>query len=54
MKAFEKWFNNSNRLDVRGCEAGWKAALEWVKAETLKGLSGPGVLNLIKEELEDK
>ena len=54
MKAFKKWFNNSNRFDVRGCEAGWKAALEWVKEEILECLSPQEALEVIREELEAK
>ena len=31
MKAFEKWVNQSRWLDVNACEAGWRAALEYLK-----------------------
>jgi len=42
MKAFKKWFNRSQRIEVRSadlvkgrevrsCEAGWRAALEWLR-----------------------
>ncbi len=53
MKAFKKWFNASNRFDVHGCEAGWRAALECMK-EKLEHEILPGDLEyFIDKELED-
>lgn len=50
MKAFKKWFNTSNRFDVRGCEAGWRAALEWVKEHHVE--LGIEDWTIVKQELE--
>ena len=56
MKAFKKWFNRSSWLEVRACEAGWRAALEWVltTAQELNDQDAPiGMEEVIEQELKE-
>lgn len=54
MKEFEKWYESEATEEEKGyCMVAWKAALEWTRKETLKGLSAAGVLSMIEEELEN-
>ncbi len=67
MRKFEEWYNTLNNCyttetEKRMQHTAWKAALEWVMAQTIWytndiGLTDFGIIegvNFIKEELSDK
>ena len=53
MKAFKKWFNQSQWIEVNVCEASWRAALEFMKEKikTERINTSAYVVKAIDEEL---